>query len=169
MDKSHIFIIILFIIIAIAISGMTVCIVLLVKETKSTKKSNNLCKKVTGGTIEGYSSDTPDVTIFKGIPYASPPTSNLRWLRPQKVTKSDGLLECKKQKPNSMQGENSVKPGEYGSEIVPEDCLTMNIWTNNNEHFSSLFMVELGYQEATVLKFLNLKINQKFLNINFKN
>lgn len=70
------------------------------------------------------------------------------------MTKWDGLLECKKQKPNPMQGENSVKPDPTVG--YSEDCLTMNIWTNNNGKKKPVVFFVYGgawYQEATVLKF----------------
>lgn len=120
---------------------MTICIVFLVIDNeveKKGKKETYLQKKVTGGIIEGYESNTTtDVIIFKGVPFAAPPINDLRWRSPQNVIPWSGVLECKKQKSNPMQGKVNINPGDFNSESFPdprvgysEDCLHMNIWTN---------------------------------------
>ena len=42
--------------------------------------------KVEGGYVQGVSSASDNVTVFRGVPYAAPPVGDLRWKRPQPVT-----------------------------------------------------------------------------------
>uniref|UniRef100_A0A8C5N022 Carboxylic ester hydrolase n=1 Tax=Leptobrachium leishanense TaxID=445787 RepID=A0A8C5N022_9ANUR len=64
--------------------------------------------------------------MFKGIPYASPPTGNLRWRPPQKPT-------CWNTTRNATEFGSvcaQVQPfGENGTVTGSEDCLFVNIWT----------------------------------------
>lgn len=99
--------------------------------------TNPLQKRVTGGVIVGCHADTKNVEIYRGIPYAAPPVGDLRWRAPQNVVAWNGVRECTQNAPNPVQGDNEVKPGEYGAETVPtpeagysEDCLYLNLWTN---------------------------------------
>lgn len=74
---------------------------------------------VEGGTIEGYADN--GLTIFKGIPFATPPVGDLRWKAPQPVIPWEGILETK---------EYSKGPFQMGNpENFSEDCLYLNIWT----------------------------------------
>lgn len=75
--------------------------------------------KVTGGTIEGYQDN--GLTIFKGIPFAAPPVSELRWRAPQPVNPWDGILEAKEYSKGPYQSGN---PQQFS-----EDCLYLNVWT----------------------------------------
>lgn len=75
--------------------------------------------KVTGGTVEGYADN--GLTIFKGIPFAAPPTGELRWKAPQPVIPWDGVREAKTYSKGPYQSGNP--------ENFSEDCLYLNIWT----------------------------------------
>ena len=78
---------------------------------------------VTGGAVSGVAED--GLSIFKGIPFAAPPTGDLRWKSPAPVTpwssvrKADAFANACMQPPNS-QGNTSP---------VSEDCLYLNVWT----------------------------------------
>ncbi|MEO1524506.1 MAG: carboxylesterase family protein [Planctomycetota bacterium] len=69
------------------------------------------------------------VQVFKGIPYASPPVKELRWMPPQPVEPWDGSRQCNEfgaacpQIPNSLYktGQTQLK--------MSEDCLYLNVWT----------------------------------------
>ena len=47
---------------------------------------------ITGGQIQGVSTDVPGVVAYKGIPYAAPPIGELRWKEPQPVVPWDGVF-----------------------------------------------------------------------------
>ncbi|XP_063294534.1 para-nitrobenzyl esterase-like [Pelobates fuscus] len=64
--------------------------------------------------------------MFKGIPYASPPTGKLRWRPPQMPTCWNNTLDATKF--GSMCAQ--VQPvGEDGKVMGSEDCLYVNVWT----------------------------------------
>ena len=90
---------------------------------------------VTGGTISGTVSQTGDVRIFKGIPFAAPPVGDLRWKAPQPVKPWSGVRKCDQFGPSPMQG----VPSPFGpwsaeylipKEPISEDCLYLNVWSN---------------------------------------
>ncbi|HXK12792.1 MAG TPA: carboxylesterase family protein, partial [Vicinamibacteria bacterium] len=78
--------------------------------------------------------------VFKGIPYALPPTGPLRWTPPQPVPRFKGTLDatqfgfvCVQPKP---------RPGSiYSWELPPmsEDCLTLNVWAPAGAHEAPVF------------------------------
>ena len=47
--------------------------------------------KLDSGQVSGTSGTTPDVRVFKGIPFAAPPVGNLRWHSPQRPAHWDGV------------------------------------------------------------------------------
>ena len=69
--------------------------------------------------VSGIASATPDVRVFKGIPYAAPPTGDQRWRAPKPAAKWEGVRKADTFSPVCMQGTNT------GS----EDCLYLNVWT----------------------------------------
>jgi len=81
--------------------------------------------KVEGGLVEGTVEG--GITVYKGIPFAAPPTGNLRWRPPQPVQNWDGVLKADKYAPACPQI-------QYYIPIFPkvetsEDCLYLNVWT----------------------------------------
>ena len=76
--------------------------------------------KVEGGWIKG--TVTEDLSIYKGIPFASPPVGELRWKAPQPVEKWEGEKQTTVYAPSPYQGGN---PPSGKS----EDCLYLNVWT----------------------------------------
>lgn len=84
------------------------------------------------GKIEGYSHG--EINIYKGIPFATPPTGDLRWKAPEKVKPWEGIKQCKEFGPSPIQ--NKPEPflcwtAEFIAQPEPlsEDCLYLNIWT----------------------------------------
>jgi len=74
------------------------------------------------GLVSGKTED--GVHVYLGIPYASPPTEELRWKPPQPAASWDGVLNatqfecaCPQLKTRHPQGE------------ISEDCLYLNVWT----------------------------------------
>jgi para-nitrobenzyl esterase len=90
---------------------------------------------VEGGTVAGAPSATPaGVRVFKGIPYAAPPTGGLRWQPPQPVIPWNGVRRADTFAPSCTQPR--LDPSDLIYDLVPsetqaisEDCLYLNIWT----------------------------------------
>lgn len=63
---------------------------------------------------------------FEGIPYAQPPVGELRFRAPQRPTPWEGVRDCTahKDKPVQLQF-------VFGKVEGSEDCLYLNIYTNN--------------------------------------
>jgi para-nitrobenzyl esterase len=88
--------------------------------------------KTETGLVSG--SKSGEIAVFKGIPFAAPPTGDLRWKAPQPVKNWTGVLKCDKFGPSPMQ--NNPVPFMMWTEefITPpenlsEDCLYLNVWT----------------------------------------
>src|SRR5579864_204196 len=61
------------------------------------------------------------ISVYKGIPYAAPPTGELRWRAPQPAKNWDGVRDATKFA--------SICPQREGQEPQSEDCLYLNVWT----------------------------------------
>ena len=100
------------------------------------------------GKIEGLLNEDQSVKVFGRIPYAKAPVGDLRWKEPQDVIPWEGVLDCTKFAPRSMQedglefisslvdiyAQKSWHP-DYSSGFkteVSEDSLYLNIWRPNN-------------------------------------
>ncbi|XP_018417662.1 PREDICTED: uncharacterized protein LOC108791619 isoform X2 [Nanorana parkeri] len=76
------------------------------------------------GKVRGHHCD--HVYMFKGIPYASPPTGPLRWRPPVEPTCWNDTLSATEFKPMCAQ----VRPlNATGTVMGSEDCLYVNVWT----------------------------------------
>ena len=82
----------------------------------------------TNGIIEGTSEPDSGLRSFKGIPFAAPPVSELRWKPPQPVANWSGVRKADQFGPRAMQlpvfGDMSFR-----SSGMSEDCLYLNVWT----------------------------------------
>jgi para-nitrobenzyl esterase len=82
--------------------------------------------KIDSGALQGVLAD--GVVAYKGIPYAAPPTGELRWRAPQPVAPWTGVRKADAYANDCMQ-----KP--FPSDAAPlgtapaEDCLYVNVWT----------------------------------------
>jgi para-nitrobenzyl esterase len=74
------------------------------------------------GKIHGVPQDG-DIRAWLGIPYAAPPVGDLRWKRPQRAPKWDGVLDTVQTGLQCPQTFSISGPG--GS----EDCLFVNVWS----------------------------------------
>ena len=77
------------------------------------------------GAVRGARAD--GVSVYRSIPYATPPVGALRWRRPQPVPRWSGVRDAVTFGPICMQQGVSV-PGAP-AETVSEDCLTLSVWT----------------------------------------
>ena len=62
--------------------------------------------------------------VYRGIPYAAPPTGPLRWRPPGKAAKWKGVRSCAEFGPACFQASRSG-----GNQRMSEDCLYLNVWT----------------------------------------
>jgi para-nitrobenzyl esterase len=80
--------------------------------------------QVQSGALQGVGAN--GLSIYKGVPYATPPLDELRWREPQPVTHWKGVRKATAFAPACMQTGVSM-PGETPP-AVSEDCLYLNIW-----------------------------------------
>ena len=88
------------------------------------------------GRVRGIPAADPRITAFKGIPFAAPATGKNRWRAPQPCEKWDGILDCARFAPISVQDRPAVGTDIYCREWhvdpdieMSEDCLYLNVWT----------------------------------------
>lgn len=86
--------------------------------------------RTAGGPVSGTAGKTPDVRVYKGIPYAAPPVGQLRWKEPQPAASWTGVRQAAEfgaACPQALYAETSP----YYQPPFPrsEDCLYLNIWT----------------------------------------
>ena len=88
------------------------------------------------GRVLGIPAADPRITAFKGIPFAAPPVGALRWRAPQPAGNWEGIRDCSRFGPISMQETPGIGGGFYDREWhvdpdipMSEDCLYLNIWT----------------------------------------
>ena len=79
--------------------------------------------RVTGGAVSGVAGD--GISTFKGIPFAAPPTGDLRWKAPAPVKSWSGVRKADVFANACMQPPNS----QGNTSPVSEDCLYLNVWT----------------------------------------
>ena len=101
--------------------------------------------RIETGLLEGTAGASPEIRLFKGIPYAAPPVGNLRWRAPQPAAPWQGVRKADQYGNSCMQSGNTfdestaqVREGkspyspEYYAWKEPrtEDCLYLNVWTS---------------------------------------
>jgi para-nitrobenzyl esterase len=77
------------------------------------------------GLISGTSGSHAEVRVFKGIPFAAPPTGNFRWRAPRPVERWQGVRKADEFGSICMQAAGGRGPAPKMS----EDCLYLNVWT----------------------------------------
>jgi len=87
--------------------------------------------KTNYGFLKGMFETETTACVWKGIPYAQPPTGELRWKAPKPAQKWDGVKEAKEFGSACFQygGMMAIMDCEkIGDLIGSEDCLSLNIW-----------------------------------------
>ena len=80
--------------------------------------------KIESGALQGVEAN--GLSIYRGVPYATPPLGDLRWREPQPVKAWKRVRKATTFAPACMQSGVSM-PGETPP-AVSEDCLYLNIW-----------------------------------------
>ena len=65
------------------------------------------------GWVKGIEAADPRITAFKGIPFAAPPVGENRWRAPQSCEDWDGVRECYRFAPISMQSVPGIGDNVY--------------------------------------------------------
>lgn len=88
------------------------------------------------GKVRGIEAADPRITAFKGIPFAAPPVGKNRWRAPQPAQNWEGIRECYRFAPISIQDTPGLGTDIYCKEWhvdpeieMSEDCLYLNVWT----------------------------------------
>ena len=92
--------------------------------------------KTENGLVRGIEAADPRITAFRGVPFAAPPTGKNRWRAPQPCENWEGIKDCARFAPISVQDAPGIGDSLYNREWhvdqdVPmdEDWLYLNIWT----------------------------------------
>src|SRR5271155_632494 len=86
--------------------------------------------RVESGVLSGVSGLSPEVKVFKGIPYAAAPLGDLRWRAPKAPPKWEGVRPASKFGATCMQAPYAEgSPYRSAPEPMSEDCLFLNVWT----------------------------------------
>ena len=81
--------------------------------------------KVEGGTLRGAKAG--DLEIYKGIPYAAPPTGDRRWRAPAPVVKWPGIRDAAAFGADCVHTRADWEADRNGAPMS-EDCLFLNVW-----------------------------------------
>lgn len=91
------------------------------------------------GIVEGDSRG--GLNIFKGIPYAAPPTGNARWKPPAPLAAWEGVRKAQEFGPACLQPvrrTGSIYADDLGA--MSEDCLSLNIWAPEDASGAGVFV-----------------------------
>ncbi len=94
--------------------------------TTTTPESTMEVPQLESGPISGTLED--GVWTYLGIPYAAPPTGDLRWKEPQPVKEWKETLICDEYGPSCPQPKDDWT-GMMDVGYTDEDCLYLNVWT----------------------------------------
>jgi para-nitrobenzyl esterase len=83
--------------------------------------------KTANGTVEG-TTEKSGVRAFRGIPFAAPPTGDLRWKPPQPAANWEGVRKAEQFGPRCTQA-SVFSDMNFRSNGMGEDCLYLNVWT----------------------------------------
>ena len=97
----------------------------------------SLAAKCSNGIFVGKEAD--GVLAYKGIPFAEPPTGELRWKPPVLAGDSSRVYEAYYFGASPIQTEWPSELGSYYPQS--EDCLKLNVWTSGNDGGEKCVMV----------------------------
>jgi len=90
------------------------------------------------GSLEGHAEG--ELRVFKGIPYALPPTGSARWRPPSTMPRWDGTRKATEFGPVCFQPSGPPTSIYFWAPApMSEDCLTLNIWAPAAAHNAPVF------------------------------
>lgn len=92
------------------------------------KLNKSLSVKCTNGIFKGATEEDTGVITFKGIPYAKAPIGELRWKAPVEPDLSNERIDATSYGKVCLQGPSTE---HVWGQPMGEDCLTLNIWTDD--------------------------------------
>jgi len=90
--------------------------------------------RINSGLVQGLAAH--GLMVYRGVPFAAPPTGALRWREPAPVVPWRGVRQADRFAPACAQTGVSM-PGEAPPQ-VSEDCLYLNIWTPTHHAMARL-------------------------------
>lgn len=87
---------------------------------------------VDGGAISGTLGEGADVRIFRGIPFAAPPTGANRWREPQPIVPWQGTRACTEFSAACPQTDALTRGFGVPMPTLSEDCLYLNVYAPAN-------------------------------------
>src|ERR1051326_8213352 len=87
---------------------------------------NTTLVETTSGNVRGF--EHGSITVWKGIPFASPPLAHRRFLPPQPPQPWSGVLDATRFGPASLQSTRG-NTSSAGGIPTSENCLSLNIWS----------------------------------------
>jgi para-nitrobenzyl esterase len=102
------------------------CVAALLMTLSLSATAQVLTAKVSGGEVQGVAAN--GAVVFKGIPFAAPPTGELRWKKPQPVVSWQGVRAANAFAPSCMQ-DAAMLQVQQAPAAASEDCLYLNVWT----------------------------------------
>jgi len=110
----------------------TIIFVMTLAATALTLRADLSTVKTDAGTLSGAPA-SGGVTAYLGIPYAAPPTGDLRWRPPQPAAHWDGVRKADHFGTSCMQNQAGSRlpwTEEFMTQgPIGEDCLFLNVWT----------------------------------------
>ena len=101
---------------------------------------------IASGKLNGAYNSDHSVLIFKGIPFAAPPTGDLRWRAPQPAKEWSGVRAADKFGSACMQTDVFGDILQFMRDAQPsEDCLNLTIWLPASAKAKSKLPVFLWY------------------------
>jgi para-nitrobenzyl esterase len=87
--------------------------------------------RVEQGLLAGTNGASPEIRVYRGIPYAAPPVGDLRWKAPQPPAAWQGVRQATEFSNACWQMPYPPAAAIYQSTLPPlsEDCLYLNIWS----------------------------------------
>jgi para-nitrobenzyl esterase len=94
--------------------------------------------RVENGPLSGAPGSSPDVKVYKGVPFAAAPVGELRWKGPKPAPFWQGVRAATEFSAACYQSPYPKASIYYRDpEPMSEDCLYLNVWTaakSNKEH-----------------------------------
>jgi len=87
--------------------------------------------RVEQGLLAGTNGNSPDIRVYRGVPFAAPPVDDLRWKAPEPAAKWQGVRKAAEFSNACWQTPYPAAAAIYQAMLpgLSEDCLYLNIWT----------------------------------------